>query len=808
NSINELLQDEKHCGYPADQVKLLTNEQATANKIKEGLSWLADNAGEADTAVIYFSGHGGQIKTGEHADNYLIPYEATATNLPGTAISDSALVTLLNKIQVGRLLVIFDCCHAGGIGDVKGGDLAHEGTVKSGLDSKLYDRLGQGTGRAVIASSRSNEVSWVMGDMPNSLFTHHMLQAFKGEAPMRGDGLVRLFDLFDYVSEHVSVDQPNQHPILKAEIEKNFPIALHLGGQKTIPKQLVSTVYKNKPDIQNFQNVDLGPTDEEILFRMYDGYKRIVIKGEMGGGFGGGRVFLIHPVAVDDGADLPVVVKTGPIGIIEQEWSAFKQFVENKVPHVADIKGDLVYSQDRRWGGIRYPLAGNELYETLSLKSFCKQFDLDEITYVLKDQLFYTMKEMWQKNKHLGVAFVGGSFDPVLPVNVKIHLLPNIPATDTLTPKNCFQSEFKNGNIVAVSGFEIVEIDPEASELTLNLPYSDDDLPNSYRVRFTGVTDMAGFGEGKVISKPLTGVVQTTRFSLIQELVEAAFNDKIDTTATNIAVPKIGTVLNPIPEIPKFLKEIRHVRMGPIHGDLNLENVLVVYDKRNRQVFLIDFANARQDIVLHDFWRMETGIWLYLVPEILKENGRSLSDIPNFVQNIHDNALKAPELEKPFQIISAIRKQSTNYMVKPDDWSEYYNGLIVYLIGALKFSNLDNQPTTPLPKQGAFVTAVSLFHILKKEPMPDTNSLKPEEGDPTMPNDLSVRDLYPYLSKHFTEEDLKDICIELEIRYEDIPGRTLSSKARELLLHLERHGRLDELPPLMKEMRPRLQFPW
>ncbi|KAA3663914.1 MAG: hypothetical protein DWQ04_08370, partial [Chloroflexi bacterium] len=42
NSINELLQDEKHCGYPADQVKLLTNEQATANKIKEGLSWLAE----------------------------------------------------------------------------------------------------------------------------------------------------------------------------------------------------------------------------------------------------------------------------------------------------------------------------------------------------------------------------------------------------------------------------------------------------------------------------------------------------------------------------------------------------------------------------------------------------------------------------------------------------------------------------------------------------------------------------------------------------------------------------------------------
>jgi len=52
NSINQLLQDEDYCGYPAAQVKLLTDDQATAVNIKEGLSWLAENTGEGDTAVI------------------------------------------------------------------------------------------------------------------------------------------------------------------------------------------------------------------------------------------------------------------------------------------------------------------------------------------------------------------------------------------------------------------------------------------------------------------------------------------------------------------------------------------------------------------------------------------------------------------------------------------------------------------------------------------------------------------------------------------------------------------------------------
>ena len=75
--------------------------------------------------------------------------------------------------------------------------------IKAGLAEKTYDALAQGVGRVVMASSRSSEVSFVLPGMRNSLFTHHLLEALRGAAPMHGDGLVRVFDVFHYVSDRV-----------------------------------------------------------------------------------------------------------------------------------------------------------------------------------------------------------------------------------------------------------------------------------------------------------------------------------------------------------------------------------------------------------------------------------------------------------------------------------------------------------------------------------------------------------------------------------------------------------------------------
>jgi len=62
--------------------------------------------------------------------------------------------------------------------------------------------------------------------MDNSLFTHYILEALRGQAKTLGDGYIRVFDLFRHVADAVPT-KANQHPVFKATaMESDFPVAL------------------------------------------------------------------------------------------------------------------------------------------------------------------------------------------------------------------------------------------------------------------------------------------------------------------------------------------------------------------------------------------------------------------------------------------------------------------------------------------------------------------------------------------------------------------------------------------------------
>lgn len=225
----------EQCGYEAEKVKLLLDEEATAEAIRSKLSNLAERADSDDTVIIFFSGHGGESETGEDAGNYLIPFDCDPDNLAETAIGGNELTDFFRQIQSERLLVIFDCCYAGGTANPKNALFNPQGAFLKSYSEQTYDRLAQGKGRVIIASSRPDQVSLLLSGMSNSLFTHYLLEAFRGEARTRADGLIRVFDLFDYISEKVPA-RATQNPIFKtADFENNFPVALWRGGEKALP---------------------------------------------------------------------------------------------------------------------------------------------------------------------------------------------------------------------------------------------------------------------------------------------------------------------------------------------------------------------------------------------------------------------------------------------------------------------------------------------------------------------------------------------------------------------------------------------
>jgi hypothetical protein len=192
---------------------VLVDTEATKQAICTQLDRLARDVGEDDLVIIFFSGHGTQLQGGFWPGEYLCPVEMTPIHPTSTAISYAEWTIALQSIRAGRLVVLLDACHAGGIGEVKG---AHS-TYKNGLSVNKYERWSYGKGRYILASSTPDEPSVEFSEMRNGLFTHCLLEGLRGKAA-REDASVWVTALFGYVYQEVS-RQHSQHPFLKANGE-------------------------------------------------------------------------------------------------------------------------------------------------------------------------------------------------------------------------------------------------------------------------------------------------------------------------------------------------------------------------------------------------------------------------------------------------------------------------------------------------------------------------------------------------------------------------------------------------------------
>ncbi len=216
-------------GYDDEQVRLLVDHQVTRQRVLETLGELQACTGPESTVFLYFAGHGGQLADGSACLLTVDADNADSDTLARTSVSGAQLADALTAIPAGRMLVIFDCCHAGGLGAVD-----TPLGVTGGLPETYCQDLVAGRGRVVLASARSDERSWLPDSNSLSVFTQHLLAALRGAAG-GSEGWLRAWDLFEYIQPRVTGDRPDQHPVFKAELEENFPIALCLGGQGGAP---------------------------------------------------------------------------------------------------------------------------------------------------------------------------------------------------------------------------------------------------------------------------------------------------------------------------------------------------------------------------------------------------------------------------------------------------------------------------------------------------------------------------------------------------------------------------------------------
>jgi len=220
--------------YPVNGLTVLTNEDATRERILKEFAKLEDISISNQNCVIYiyYSGHGLQyIKKDGNVDYYLIPNDANPDDLKNTAIESKQFVDNLRKIASSRFVVFLDTCHAKGI---HSSQLDRGQYVASTLPVGDIENLVAGQqGRAVILSSSLGQDSIALDEGDNSLsvFTSCLLDGLSGKAAYLGELSIGVLRIFEYLSFSVPkvVRQAGytQQPIFECSgVTGNYPIAI------------------------------------------------------------------------------------------------------------------------------------------------------------------------------------------------------------------------------------------------------------------------------------------------------------------------------------------------------------------------------------------------------------------------------------------------------------------------------------------------------------------------------------------------------------------------------------------------------
>ena len=252
--LQKVLIDPARCGFPMENVRVLTGSDATRDAIIDALDKLEMLVNEDSTVIVSFSGHG-LAKPGPNntATHYLMPFGYDTSNLADTALKDTELARSLKKLRSKRVLVLLDCCHARGIAEDSTKGLASNqfksppaelasvevpNAIPQLLETKRADPQQDpfiDGGRVVISSSMATEFSLVGN--PFSLFTRAIIGALCGEhlkGRVPDSPTVTTSDLAMYAREKVGAwSKHKQTPQYDHKDASNFAVATYAAGTKS-----------------------------------------------------------------------------------------------------------------------------------------------------------------------------------------------------------------------------------------------------------------------------------------------------------------------------------------------------------------------------------------------------------------------------------------------------------------------------------------------------------------------------------------------------------------------------------------------
>lgn len=409
--------------------------------------------------------------------------------------------------------------------------------------------------------------------------------------------------------------------------------------------------------IEPHPGLDLSPPEESLLQAIFRRYTRLVLEREFLSGYSGARTFLARPIHADGRADAATIIKIGQPPAVQSEFENYERYVKDTLPPItARIQHPPVTVKGASLGAIQYTFIGAPGHTPLSLR----QALLENPDPAYLDKLFDTFGPNWWMQRRPYTFRLAQEYDRLLPTHLILE-----PAAGHGQPVDARTIpgtlDLHLGELVTLRDFSFIETRPDGRSLSLH-GQPQPGQPE-LRLRWLSLTNPRG----------ATGRVVATRESQLRDF--------------SLGFDRFG-LPDPIPHLPDLLARMVSGSLSTIHGDLNLENILV---GPGDFVWLIDFAQTRDGHTLFDFAHLGAEIIAHVIAP-------QMPNPSNYFDLLRADPFAAAEqpvspLAEPAGslagLLGALSRIAEKCLFNPTQPQEFHQALCLSCLGALKYQNLD-----------------------------------------------------------------------------------------------------------------------
>jgi hypothetical protein len=389
--------------------------------------------------------------------------------------------------------------------------------------------------------------------------------------------------------------------------------------------------------------ITLGGEEGRLLQALFNRYGRLVLLNEFLSGYSGARTFLALPLHPDGRADAHTIVKVGPADSIRREFENYESYVKDSLPPItARIQHAPVQLRQGQKAALQYTFIGEPGRQPVSLR----QALLQDPDPALLFKLFETFGPNWWMQHQPYVFRAAQEYDCLLPPHYELEPLPCRVTPAQVIDERCSPGRLAlhPDQVVLVRSFALGELRSDGHSLTLRGQVQ----PGEPALRLRWLS------ERPPANTPAR--VTAGRTDLLGRLVDGF---------------ELFGLPDPLARLPELLGQTVMGTRSIIHGDLNLENVLV---GPANFIWLIDFAQTRPGHPLFDFARLKAE----LIAQVLAPR---VAGPAQFLDLLHAGD----------PLLAAVDEIAAHCLFNPNQPGEATQANILACLGALKFGNLDEK---------------------------------------------------------------------------------------------------------------------